>query len=83
MDLHSALFALAPVAQPAVGRARYTDTVDLITSKRSKVIEGDRARAKKYLCEANKSLAAQLLPRRAHGPAMVATMAQGRWVLCR
>jgi hypothetical protein len=60
VDLHSALFALPPAAveESAVGRARSTDTVDLITSKRSTDIEGDWRRAEDYLREGYRSLAA-------------------------
>jgi hypothetical protein len=61
VDLHSALFGLPPaaVADSAVGRARSADTVDLITSRRSKDIEGDWRRAEAYLREGYRSLAAQ------------------------
>lgn len=61
VDLHAELFGLPPAAvkASAVGRARSTDTVDLITSKRSTNVEGDWRRAEKYLREAYRSLAAQ------------------------
>jgi hypothetical protein len=61
VDLHSALFGLPAnaVKESAVGRARSADTVDLITSKRSRDVEGDWHRAEEYLREAYRSLAVQ------------------------
>jgi hypothetical protein len=60
VDLHSVLFGLPPdaVLESAVGRARSTDTVDLITSRRSKDVEGDWRRAEEYLLGGYRSLAA-------------------------
>jgi hypothetical protein len=59
VDLHSALFNLPPAAvkASAVGRSRSTDTVDLITSRRSRDVEGDWRRAEEYLREGYRSLA--------------------------
>lgn len=62
VDLHSALFGLPAdaVEHSAIERARSTDTVDLITSRRSKDIEGDWRQAEEYLRDGYRSLATQL-----------------------
>ncbi|SRR5581483_9627541 len=63
--LHSALFGLPIEAtrSSAVSRARATDTVDLITSRRSADVELDWVRVERYLREAYGSLAEELARR--------------------
>jgi hypothetical protein len=58
-ELHSATFLLPmdQVWQSAIDRAHSTDTVDLITGKRSTDIEGDWARSEVYLKKAYGSIA--------------------------
>jgi hypothetical protein len=62
VDLHSALFGLPSedVWASAVDRAHSTDTVDLITGKRSTDIEGDWQRAEEYLRRAYRSIKSKL-----------------------
>jgi hypothetical protein len=60
--LHSATFGIPLEAawESGVKRARAADTVDLITSKRSKDIEADWLLLEQYLREAYRSIKAQL-----------------------
>ena len=57
-DLHSALFNLPldSVRESAVERARGTDAIDLITSKRSTDVEADWRRAESHLSKAYRSV---------------------------